>query len=197
MRPLVTQQRVLTWFCLCPAPGGTCKFLKLKYILICGILMLNQSICFLSCSAFFFMFLSTNLKESLFALFSMAANSSVPHQMIIALFSQHRILNVIESLSEIYDASEYFTPFCYLSYVTCILKIQILNNTNSDENDDTFQFLVETNETCEWIWKFYFKFVICGFAVCTLIVSSLSFLFCLLINDHFDSRYVYHPFRHL
>lgn len=65
-----------------------------------------------------------------------------------------------------------------------------------DENDDSFKFLVETNNKCEFMWRFYFKFIVGGFAVITVIVATLSTLFCFWFNGDFDPRYVYHPFRH-
>lgn len=118
MKPLVTQQRVLTWFCLCPFPDGTSNWQKLKYIFFSAILITNEISSISSSSAHCLRYISVDLKESLFSLFQIAASSSVLYQIIIALFSKHRIFGIIQGLNRIYDESKELFNCCTLHSTT-------------------------------------------------------------------------------
>ena len=64
-----------------------------------------------------------------------------------------------------------------------------------DKNDESFRFLARANNTSEWLWDLYFKFIFGGFQIFIATASIASVLLCLLWNDQFDVTLVYHPYR--
>lgn len=65
----------------------------------------------------------------------------------------------------------------------------------SDANEISFKFLIETNQNCEWIWKMYIKYVIFGFFVGIISMATISVSFSYLIKGEFDEKIAYHPYR--
>lgn len=59
---------------------------------------------------------------------------------------------------------------------------------------DSYVFLVHANETSEWIWQFYFKFMATG-VISTIIFVLISIYLCWLSHDMVDATYLYHPFK--
>lgn len=59
---------------------------------------------------------------------------------------------------------------------------------------DSFHFLIETNEFCEWIWPYYFKMMITSVFI-AVVMTIVSILFGFYITGHFTTNYLYRPFR--
>lgn len=66
--------------------------------------------------------------------------------------------------------------------------------SNLDENEDSFKFLVEANEKSEWLWQFYFKFMIITCSN-TAFLSALSAFTCYFKYGKFDGQFLYHPYK--
>lgn len=66
---------------------------------------------------------------------------------------------------------------------------------NLDKNDESIEFLIETNATCNWIWEIYLKFGVGGFAINQIVASTLSVLYFWFVNRNFDTQFLYHPYK--
>lgn len=67
-----------------------------------------------------------------------------------------------------------------------------MNFFYTDENSDSFKFLVRVNQQCETIWNYYFKIVMGGFIVFVPTMALVSSLLCIHMKGHFDAKFVYH-----
>lgn len=63
-----------------------------------------------------------------------------------------------------------------------------------DANEDSFNFLMQANEKSEWLWKFYFKFMIITCSN-TAFLSALSAFTCYFKYGKFDEKFLYHPYK--
>lgn len=64
-----------------------------------------------------------------------------------------------------------------------------------DKEEDSFNRLKQINRICEWMWPIFFKFVLAGYCVCTVITSIVSILYSYIAVGHFDTNNVYYPYK--
>lgn len=65
----------------------------------------------------------------------------------------------------------------------------------SDGKSDSFQFLQRGDESSEYFWDLFFKGVIIGYTMTTVLVSGASALLTVMTNGIFDTENMYHPHR--
>lgn len=105
VRPLITGQKVLTWFCVYPI-GNKTENRKLFYFLF-SFLFLISLICAVAMSAvFFFRYISVDLEECLHSLFQIAAGMSGCYMIIVAFFMRFKFKRMFENLEKIYEESK-------------------------------------------------------------------------------------------
>lgn len=108
MKPLVTNQWILTWFYVFPAGIAV----KWSNILLSTTIFLIISLLSLICIAlnvdYFLKFLKIDLEESLFALYQIAVGLMMANAIIVIFLSRHKLVNIFKSLDEIYKISMNF-----------------------------------------------------------------------------------------
>lgn len=97
MKPLMTNQRVLTWLCVCPPDKSTKKWQKSVYIMFSVSVFFANLIGFTASFAYFYKFLSIDLEKSLHTMSQMAATLSTVYEKVTTLFA---------NLLEIYKRSK-------------------------------------------------------------------------------------------
>lgn len=65
---------------------------------------------------------------------------------------------------------------------------------NSSKNEKSFEFLVAANDQSEWMWRIYFKCMICAF-IATAGMGCASVMFCSIVKDEFDVNHLHHEVR--
>lgn len=65
---------------------------------------------------------------------------------------------------------------------------------NSSKNEKSFEFLVAANDQSEWMWRIYFKCMICAF-IATAGMGCASVMFCSIVKDEFDVNHLHHKVR--
>lgn len=75
------------------------------------------------------------------------------------------------------------------------LKMFNIFESNSDKSDYFNALLAEANEKGAWMWKLYFRYILFGFIVASIVQYISSFSYCFLKVGHFDSNYVYYPYK--
>lgn len=130
MKPLPTNQRVLTWLCLFPASENTSNFVKLGYIVLTFVCITCMTANLIASVAFFIKSVSTELEKSLFALFQIVGSLSVWYMFITVFPSQHKIHAIFRRLSQIYDESKncFIVKTNYRFHDTLIELIPLLSN---------------------------------------------------------------------
>lgn len=108
MRPLITNQRVLTWFHLYPADESTKKWKKWIYASVLPTIAAIILFTLASSAAYFFKFLSTDLIKSMFTIIQIAPSLALLNALPFTFFLRSEILAVFQKLSIIYDTSEQF-----------------------------------------------------------------------------------------
>lgn len=107
MKPLGTSRKILTWFYLYPVEEGT-ERKKLIHFILSAVVFIFKISFLASSTAFFMKYVSTDLEESLYALFQISAFSNSTYVIAIAYISHQKITALIDRLSAIYDASKNF-----------------------------------------------------------------------------------------
>lgn len=104
MRPLKTNQQVLRWICVLPWDESTSKWKKIAIsmfalsVFIVNVSAVAASIVRLKSS------IATDLEESLYSLFPIAASSSATYAMVVAFLSYRKIDGIFRKLSEIQNS---------------------------------------------------------------------------------------------
>lgn len=107
--PLETNRKVFIWLCMCPADKSTDKKENRAHV-ICIVIVTALILTFFIASAVFFSkFASTDLEESLYALFQISATSGVMYLIAVAIIMRDKILNIFNKLSDIYEACKMFS----------------------------------------------------------------------------------------
>lgn len=194
IKPLVTNQIVFTWLCVCPADEATNKWKKFGYIaFILAILtvLLTMNI---ASATFFVKNFSNNFEEALYALSQLGCHLTVLYEVLISLVVRHNINAIFAKLSEIYEDRKLFQSLlnlnciihnCLLLHVLMMFTLDII-----DENDISFRFIARANNTSEWLWKNYIKFSV-GASFLIPFMTAVSLAYCWFINGQFDINYVY------
>lgn len=100
--PLQTTRCVLTWLYLYPADQNTNKWKKLAYIIV-SLIVFIVNVCGLAASVAFFMkFVSTDLEESIYALFQITGILPQIASMLVAFALRQKIFVIFEKLTTIY-----------------------------------------------------------------------------------------------
>lgn len=75
--------------------------------------------------------------------------------------------------------------------------MKYISPTNSGTGEMLSRFLAHTNSKCEWLWKFYFKYVMAGYcgSLAVGVASVGSILFCLIFIGHIENDYLFSPYR--
>lgn len=107
MRPLVTNQRVLMWLCVCPPDELTKKWQKRVYIIFSVSVFLANLIGLAASLAYFYQFLSIDLEKSLCTVSQIAATISTVYAGIYLFLSRHKITKLFAKLLEIYKQSKF------------------------------------------------------------------------------------------
>lgn len=103
MKPLVMNQRVLTWLCVFPLDEAATMKEKLTCITFSIGVILTIFSGLTGSVVFFLKFVSTDLEESLYALFQIAAIFSTSNAIVVAVLMRHRIPAMFSNLTEIYE----------------------------------------------------------------------------------------------
>lgn len=114
MKPLATNQRLLTWLYLCPATELSDK--KTKFARIARILLILSSnlIVIASSVTFVVKFSSIDLAGCLYSLSQLTFCASVTYAIITTFFLRHKLSHLFKSISNIHDTCKNFFPqfFC-------------------------------------------------------------------------------------
>lgn len=104
MKPLQTNQQVLTWLCVYLAKQNTSKFKKILYIVFSVVVFLGYFNVLLASIAFFLKYASSSLEQSLYALFQISGDFGTVYMMLTAYTLRKQFKIIFDKLSNIYDA---------------------------------------------------------------------------------------------
>lgn len=111
MKPLAINRQMLVWLHLCPDEVPSSKrnkFNRLIRIVIFPAIFAILLIYVVSSVAFFRKNVSANLEQSLHSVFQFVGASSVLYILVIAFCLRHKISDVLQQLSMIYEESKFF-----------------------------------------------------------------------------------------
>lgn len=208
MRPLKTNQQVLAWFCVYPKDETIVLREKTLYIAFTVIAWVTILGALASSAEFILKFLSNDPEEALFAVFELLLLITMATSLVILHCFRNKIVNIFSNLSWIYETSNerkrmihfdknknsdvekifhsnFFTIFLQFSFYFI------------DVRKSSYEFLIKTNAKVEWFWKILFKFVMGGYSISIIMISLISVLICVLMNENFDGKHIYRPFRQM
>lgn len=107
LRPLATNERVLVWLYLCPSndPNQTSRD-ELNYIAVNLSIVTIIVVSMISSIVHFRQNLSIDLEKALCSLLQIVGNLSALYTVVIAVTLRQKTFDIIQHLSQIYDASK-------------------------------------------------------------------------------------------
>lgn len=106
MNPLVTNQRVFSWFCVCPVDENTGILWRILYVLNILISIVIELSDFIASFKFIIENFTTNLEASLYAVTQVAGSSGLLYMIASAIVLRKKITALFYSLSKIFDESK-------------------------------------------------------------------------------------------
>lgn len=106
MNPLITNQWVLTWLCVCPAHESTSVKKKVAYVAFTLMVFIANLSALAATLTFITKFVFVDLKNSLFAFIITVGYTGIVYIMVFSLLLRHKINAIFVELSEIYKASK-------------------------------------------------------------------------------------------
>lgn len=91
MKPLTTNQLMLTWLCFLPAKTTVSIQQKLAYLMAFLITFGVTVVCFFGCWAYLLKFLPIYLEEALYAVYEVSAGFGVIFMTLTALFQRYKM----------------------------------------------------------------------------------------------------------
>lgn len=197
---LPTHRIVWTLLCVYPVDEKVSKWKKWAVSLFPLISFAAHISLIASSIAYILEFVWIDLESCLIAFGQFVAFSPIVFVLPIAFLCRHKIVIVFEKLAEIHNKCEYtwnlffFHKMMEVIKCFCFFSLFIIYFTKPDQTMDSYEYLVRANETSEWLWQFYFKFMLCGVSS-TIVLMTFSIYMCWLRYGTFDATYLYHPFK--
>lgn len=114
MKPLVTDQQVLTWLCVLPAQDNTDKWKRWAYIALVVTLIVADLSVISSSLIYSVTFRSTDLQKSLIGLQQAIAAVPTANMIVVAFFLRHKIPPIFDNLTKIYEKCKNLFKFVIL-----------------------------------------------------------------------------------
>lgn len=137
MSPLITNQRVLMWLCVCPAPEPTSARKKANYVAFTSMIFIANISALAATTTFFINFISIDLEVSLMALIGIVGFFAIAYIMIVALLFRHKINALFDGLAEIYKASKWL-----IEWLRIIMNLLFAKNVSLMKVKNLFKFLL-------------------------------------------------------
>lgn len=102
MKPLVTNQRVLTWLCVYIPETKTSKIKQLAYFTFSIIVFSGILSSLIASVAYFRKYVLINVETALYAASQIAAASSILYAIVMTYFSRNGITKIFQTLRGIY-----------------------------------------------------------------------------------------------
>lgn len=115
MEPLVTNRRVLTWFCMFPADANTSQWKMFVYFLITFVTVSCMTVNLIASIVFFFKFASSDVESALFGMFQICGSFSICYMFIAVYPSRHKVIAVFQRLTGIYRESKHSSEFNWIN----------------------------------------------------------------------------------
>lgn len=106
MKPLVTNRRALTWFCILPLDSNTSILKRALFIMLTVFLYTSVFTGVMSSVIFFANNVSVDLENSLYSVMQIAGFSNMLYLYVVAFVSRKRINRFLVTLDEIYEESK-------------------------------------------------------------------------------------------
>lgn len=195
MGPMSVNRHVLLWLYMLPPLENASRWTKMASICLSSSVCITLAGCVISSITFISRFVTIDLKDTLYAMFPTIACSGLVYVHIVAILSRQNISDLFQKLSQIYQTSEslHFKKNWAISK-TAILNFKIpFAHLATDEK--SYRFLALASNKSNKYWQYYFKYVLSGFAMSSVTMSTASVWFCWLLNGQFDVKYLYHPHK--
>lgn len=106
MRPLETNQLLLTWLYAFPPDESSIKWKRIVHFVFSSGVLIAHFLSVMAGGTFIFKFVSIDLEEAIFALFHTIAACNMFYQSIVIVLLRHKFTAIFKDLSTIYDKSK-------------------------------------------------------------------------------------------
>lgn len=123
MEALHYSKWIFTWLCICPDNNDTIIYL---IRIIVNIIIISTEFLALVASILFMLFnLSVDLKNSLYALFQVAALFCVLYMWVIGYNMRNRVAKIFSKYQKIIDKSNFFLNFNKISHIENVCNLRL------------------------------------------------------------------------
>lgn len=194
MKPLVSMQRALTWFCVFPVVESDVKRKKIIYMMF-SVIVFGTLLSIVPASvAFVWKYSSIDFEKSLDAVHPIMSWTALSCVFIIIIRLKHEIVELFGELSVIYNECK-LKVFHMMRWLGHSTKLKINSLNSSDAEKEVFRYLARGNHQSEIVWEKYLKCVICGFGASSVLSYSSSFLGLISMKGDFDTENLYFQFK--
>lgn len=74
------------------------------------------------------------------------------------------------------------------------MKMMCFFLRNLDKNNESFRFLELADKKGKSSWEIYFKYLVCGILIYSIIAPIISVILCHINQGHFDADFVFYPY---
>lgn len=106
MKPLQTNQQVLTWLSMHPVDKSTSKSKRMLYIAFTIINVILTLVTVISSATSFAIYITSDIEASLYAVFQFAANIAVFNLIAVGMVYRHRVASIFRNLAKFYATSK-------------------------------------------------------------------------------------------
>lgn len=195
MIPLRTEQKVLTWLCICPVANNTSESRKLISAIFSITVFVAISCNVIASVAYIRKFIEIDFEASLDAVHPVFGWMPLIFIFIVMHRLKHQIVEMFGALSNIYSTSKLVSIKTTAIRKTNNLIYQKKKSPVLATDIDLVKHLIQVKEKCERVWEIYIKYVITGFGASTVgscLGSVLSFT---LSNEQFNVENMYLQFK--
>lgn len=217
MMPLDTNRRVLMWLCVWPSSQAIGTWKKIGYIVFAlnvfgfTAIPVGLDVCLLRMSL-----RTGSLEISFQAIYQMSVSANTAYACLLIFMLRTKINGIFEKLIKLHDTrkhafilsihgisfvlGEWNIWFAYCDVPLDIwiwLKFDWILGITTDHTDDGFGFVLQANQTSEWLCSVYLKYVVVLYFIQMMATGVASVLFGIAIQGQFDVDHAFHPFLFL
>lgn len=107
MKPMETNQKMLTMLSVLPSDRATGKWKRVLNIIFPAAVLIAHLCAIVASALFFEKFVSEDLDRAIFAILQIGGHLNMVYMLVIALILRHRINGIFGSLTAIYKTREH------------------------------------------------------------------------------------------
>lgn len=191
MTRLRTFRLILKWVAIYQLDPDELKWKKIISLVFFVASVILQIWSIQSSLLFFVTFLSIDLEISVDCLYGLVGALNTMNLLLSMFFLRHKVNDIFDKLTAIFAQSTIKAKKCTLNRI----KKKHFPPLNSGTAEMSYRFLERANIQSDLIWRNYFKFIVCGILMYSILTPLLSVIACYIFHGHFDADHFLYLYK--